>query len=321
MTDLIDRIIRDSGVPEILQVLGEDLAPTDLQSLLLEVYARRAARQDPAHILAQYVRNRFVRPSPASPQALLEFDRLAFSVASPPFEAIDLSPVCPLGASSVIGTLSQNVTVSTSRNSELVSDSTNVLALECAVRRRSHRRSAAKLRERAKLCTSHRLLRAQHYDRPDVVPHFRAFALVTAGRDEGAYRFELETLLEQLGVYLELFARLREIGYCLKNPRVAITNWLEGLPLDRIREEVIEPLAVRYPDAQMGFDPERTKGRGYYERLSFHIYGTDPDGTEYEVADGGLVRWTQTLLDDRKERLVISGIGTERVCGVFGRLE
>jgi hypothetical protein len=38
-----------------------------------------------------------------------------------------------------------------------------------------------------------------------------------------------------------------------------------------------------------------------------------------ELADGGAVDWTQKLLSDAKERLVISGIGSERVCGEFGR--
>jgi hypothetical protein len=31
------------------------------------------------------------------------------------------------------------------------------------------------------------------------------------------------------------------------------------------------------------------------------------------VADGGTVDWTQRLLSDRRERLLLSGIGTERV--------
>ena len=42
MNKIIARILREAGVPELLEVLAERLSPTDLQSLLLEVYRRRA---------------------------------------------------------------------------------------------------------------------------------------------------------------------------------------------------------------------------------------------------------------------------------------
>ena len=35
-----------------------------------------------------------------------------------------------------------------------------------------------------------------------------------------------------------------------------------------------------------------------------------------QLADGGCVDWTQKLLSDAKERLVISGVGSDRVCGI-----
>lgn len=34
-------------------------------------------------------------------------------------------------------------------------------------------------------------------------------------------------------------------------------------------------------------------------------------GEEQEIADGGWVDWTQKLLENRKERLLISGVGLE----------
>src|SRR5690349_24306940 len=104
---LLDRIARESGVAGLLEALAERLAPTDLQSLLLEVYRRRAARQTPADLLGQYARNRFTQRSPVDPRALAEFDRLAYSLASPPFEPLELSPLCPLGTSSVVARISQ----------------------------------------------------------------------------------------------------------------------------------------------------------------------------------------------------------------------
>ena len=114
----LDRILHASGVDDLLDVLAERLAPTDLQSLLLEVYRKRATRQTPARLLAQYERSRFVRPSAASPRAAVEFDRLAFSLAAPSFEPIELSPVCPLGTTSAVSSVDQNSTIATIRRSE-----------------------------------------------------------------------------------------------------------------------------------------------------------------------------------------------------------
>ena len=45
---LLERILRESQGADVLDLLAERLSPTDLQSLLLEVYRRRAARITPA---------------------------------------------------------------------------------------------------------------------------------------------------------------------------------------------------------------------------------------------------------------------------------
>ena len=59
---------------------------------------------------------------------LAAFDQLAFTLATPEFEPVELSPVCPLGTSSVVAGISQHLAVTTVRNTEVVSDATNVLA-------------------------------------------------------------------------------------------------------------------------------------------------------------------------------------------------
>jgi len=315
-TPLLDRILREGEAPDLLEILAERLSPTDLQSLLLEVYRRRAARQTPTRLLEQYESNRFVRPSPVDPQILLEFDRLALSLAAPVFEPVELAPVCPLGTSSVVATVSQNNTVATARNTELVADSTNVLALECAVRRRAHLKSPGEKSRRVRLCTSHRLLRAQQFHGPATFAHFRLFGLCSAGRDEGASRFETEELAEQLGFYLRLLTALEQEGYQIRGLRVALTD-LGGIPIEQLRTEVMDDLVARFPDVSVGFAPERTTGRGYYEGLCFHVYVTDSAGEERFLVDGGFTNWTQKLLSNQKERLLISGIGSERLCSLF----
>jgi hypothetical protein len=48
----------------------------------------------------------------------------------------------------------------------------------------------------------------------------------------------------------------------------------------------------------------------YYRGVQFKLYIT-VSGREGDIADGGLVDWTQQLLGNRKERLMISGYGLE----------
>ncbi len=51
----------------------------------------------------------------------------------------------------------------------------------------------------------------------------------------------------------------------------------------------------------------------YYRGATF---GVSVAGVE--VVEGGFVDWTQTLLSDRKERLVVSGIGIELLARIAG---
>jgi hypothetical protein len=312
---LLDRIQREGGGADLLEILAERLSPTDLQSLLLAVYRRRAERQTPARLIEQYEQNRFVRPAGVDPRALNAFDRVAFTLAAPTFTPIELAPVCPLGTVSALGSVSQNNTVATARNTEVVADSTNVLALECAVRRRPLLLSLGERGQRVRLCASHRLLRAQNFGRPGAFAHFRLFTLCSAGRGEAEHRFETEELTEHIGLYLGLLSAFgEEAGVRV---RVALTD-LGGIPAERLRAGVVDPLAARFPSVSVGFDDTRTSGRGYYEAVCFYINATDREGTEHNIADGGFTSWTRKLLSNAGERLLISGIGSERVCGLFG---
>jgi hypothetical protein len=317
--NILDRILRESDAPDLFNILTERLNPSDLQSLLLEVYRARAARQTPANLLAQYSRNRFVRPSAVSPLRLIEVERLAFSLAAPLFHPIELAPVCPLGTTSVVASVDQNSTMATIRNSELVSDSTNVLALECALRRRGLLQSPARVSERVRLCASHRLLRTQHYDRPGALAHFRLFALCTAARDQGSCRFEVEALVEQLGFYLRLLSALIERGYAMHGLRIGLTDFTDGRYQAALQDGVIALLAAQFPNVALEFDPDRATGRDYYDAVCFYIYIKDHAGAEHVLVDGGFTSWTQQLLNNKKERLLISGIGAERVCSLFGK--
>lgn len=317
MTDkIIDRILRQVGDEELVEKLVGRLSASDLQSLLIEVYRQRTAILVPQHLATQYSTNRFVQPAQASPTAMLDLDRLAYSLLVPRFEPIELSPLTPLGSCSVVSPISQNLAVPTIRNTEVCSDSTNVLALECARRRRQALCNDPRALDRIKLCASHRLLRAQQFDEPGSFAHFRLFALCTAGRDEGHFRFESEALAEHLAFYLRFLERAVNLGYQIDDVRVSVTAW-DVRRVAPLQARVLDALAIQFPDVVMRFDPHRRGGRGYYAAVCFQIHARDRTGADYLLVDGGFTTWTQQLLSNRKERLLTSGLGSERLATCF----
>jgi len=312
---IIERIEREARVPDLANILTNRLAPTDLQSLLLEVYGRRAKKREPKLLLEDHISNRFTRPSVSSPRRLLEWDRIAFSRLPKVFQPIELSPVCPLGTVSALSPISQDWTVSTIRNTEVVADSTNVLAIECAVRRREQRNFSSGKAASVHLAASHRLLRGQKFGvGPDAKQHFRIFTLCSAGRDTGNLMFETESLGNHVGFYLAALGQFLGTKRAL---RVAISDFGSKTPRAAVQSGVLEKLRSRYRRVKVGIDQSRTQGRGYYGELCFKVFATDSTGKERELVDGGDVNWTQKLLNNAKERLIISGCGSERLCELF----
>lgn len=223
---------------------------------------------------------------------------------------MEISPVAPLATVSALSNVSQKKVLATSRASEVVADATNVLALVAAVRRRSNRHQTVNL------CASHRLVRVQPVSGPISFAHFRLFTLVSAGRDKGSFGFELGALANHIRFYLRLFQRLNAAEFRAGGLRVSIAVW------NPIREEalrsLLSELQSEYPECGFGLDTAQEHGRTYYREAGFQIFVT-VDGSESFLVDGGLVDWTQQLLNDRKERLMTSAIGSERFCALFPR--
>lgn len=336
----------------VWEALAEELPPSDLNSLLMEAFRRRSQAVRESALLNQAGRPRFA-PSEVGARTIHEFDRVAYGAAAR-FEAVELSPVSPFGAAA-LGGIDQNNVLTALRNTEVPGDATEALALECARRRRN---AAARRGEPVRLAASQRVLRMQPCDFPGFSPHFRLFALVTAGRDTGSHAFEIEHLAEHTRFYLDLCRGLNEAGFSLQAPLVEFSDLgrtealleaagvkreevraavqahrpgsgerflaargieiPEDAPLspllERVRREVVERLAPEYPEAQFRFRLDRLEGLGYYTGLCFHVSPLAPDGMRYPVVDGGFTDWTARLLEDKKERLLTSGIGSEFVC-------
>jgi hypothetical protein len=304
----LQRILAELEGKDLFEALAEHLSPTDLQSLLLEVANRRAAKVTPAVVANRSQEDRFCQHSKVDARRMIELDRTAFDVAaSRGFQPIELSPVCPLGTVSALAKVSQNNIVSTIRNTEVVSDSTNVMAIECAARR--------KTQEVVRLCASHRLLRAQPFSGPASFAHFRVFSMCSAGRNMGNRDFERDALIDQIGIYLQTLEELTKLGYSHGKPRVGLTDFSEqnGEVLNAVQSK----LQDQFPKATIEVTSDRIQAKGYYYPFCFWIFVTGEDGVEQNIGDGGFTDWTQQLLSNKKERLLISGVGSERMCFLF----
>lgn len=317
MGEILERIVRELGQPGLVASLAERLSASDLNSLLMEVFRLRAARVEPPQVLARYRGDRFTRPSFADPRVLTRLSALAFDCLPGGAEAIELSPVAPMGCHAALAPVDQNNVLTTTRSSEVLADPTNLMALECALRRA--RRLADDPRDATPitLACSERVMRTQFGDAPGRTVHFRLFALVTAGRDRGGLDFELEALRLQLSILLDLIDRLPEIGLPRLRPQVRVSDFTSRLG-ERLQAEVHAPLRKAHPEASIEAFDERQRARGYYEAIAFEIDVPGADGSSWNLADGGFTDWTRKLLSNQKERLLIGGLGLERLALLSG---
>jgi hypothetical protein len=289
--------------PNTYATLAERLPGYALWSLLLEVLGRRAAQRTPSELLQQWERDIFTAPSTIDQRTLHALDGHLLAAAAA-FEAIELSPLAPLGVCSVIGLGSQNRIVSALRGTEVVADPTNVLALECA---RRMRRDPMQV---VRLATCHRCVRAQPFPKtPGFTQHFRLFCLVTGGREQKNQAFVTDTLIEHIATHFAVLDRLEQHGYHFPNRRLRL-----------LATEPRAALADRVAAATARPDVEIERGileRPYYDGLRFTISARGFDGEDKPFTDGGVFTWLADLTSNRKMVLVCSAIGSQQVAAVF----
>jgi len=230
----------------------------------MSVARLRIDRASAADVLRRYEEDRFVRPADIDPAQLDDLEQRALAVLPAVFERVDLSPVCPLGTSSVLGGVSQDWVVAAVRGGEVVSDPTNVLALECAVRRRHDRRHAVRL------CASHRTLRAQPFA-PPFSQHFRLLALCSAGRAGQ----EEELLEEQLAFYVSFLERAGVESVTVdREPRKAAYYCGATFGVAVAGAEVVEGGSVGWTRALLSDQKERLVVSGIGIELLARIEGS-----------------------------------------------
>lgn len=199
--EIAQRIARELGISDLRELLADNLSGADFHSLLLAVLKRRVNKIEAAQMTTP---NAVTTTCDLDGRLLHKLESIAYETAAS-FEAVELSPVTPLGAVKVLTGLDQANVLSTVRALECASDPTIGLALECARRRKN----AGERKSLTRICTNQRVLRFPLPQNPAYTAHFKLFALVTAGRDLGSFAFEIDALREHIGFYLTLLSKLR----------------------------------------------------------------------------------------------------------------
>ena len=121
--------------------------------------------------------------------------------------------------------------------------------------------------------------------------------------------------LKESGIPLSSFPS--DLGSLREDRMRSLKIWYFIEALSRIEERVVLDLRERFPGVRFLYDLQRLAGIGYYTNFCFRITATNLNDARYPLVDGGFTDWTQKLLQSRKERLLISGIGSELLCQHF----
>ena len=117
------------GLPGLADQLA-DLSGSDLNTLLMEVFRLQAGKEQPAALVSQLVTNRFTMPATTDPMRLRELEiQYLDSCKNAGFSLVQFGPLAPLGTCSSMAPVSQQTILPALRNTEVVSDVTNLLAL------------------------------------------------------------------------------------------------------------------------------------------------------------------------------------------------
>ena len=287
----------DAGLPaEAREALVSGMPASRLWSVLLGVLEARANGRTAASLSEQWKQDRFVQPCYVDQRSLHELDGHLLATASA-FEAVELSPLAPLGVCSSVALASQNKIVSTARGTEVVSDPTNVLALECAKRLKENGGLTVRL------ATSHRCVRAQVFpNQRGFAAHFRMFCLTSAGHERENREFLSSALAEHINTHLSALERLGQHGYLTHDRKIRLLATERNVQLaERIASSV---------NADVQHQPLEHR---YYDGIRFMIDLRTPEGSEIPMIDGGAFDWLRKLGSNSKLTFVASGMGSQLI--------
>lgn len=304
---ILTRILDQIRMPDIIKLLSEDIPGTSLNSLLLEVFARKASRFTPPQMLKLYQLNRFVKPAdlPVIELRQTELDLLKiFQQYS--FTPLELSPVTILGSCSVVAPADQKKILSALRGTEVLADATNAIALYISDLKKRKDWAPKTPNEKLRFSTIQRHVRTQSITGKGFTPHFKIGCLVTSGLDTGNFTFEKEALSEHVHLMKTMYEdyyKVDQLSFrllCRKGYPDAI----------KLADELKAFIQMNYPQTNIDIMESPEKENEYYKGVQYKVDIT-LNNKVHEIGDGGFVDWTQQLLQNKKERFLITGFGFE----------
>jgi hypothetical protein len=301
---IVDKILERIKQPQLIEILSEKLSGSELNSVLLEVFHRRSKNIKPAELLRLYDENRFVKPSDLPAIELRRIELELFKLFDKhSFKSLELSPVSILGSCSVVATADQNKILSALRGTEVLADATNAMALHVASHKKMYMGDSQS--GISNYCAIPRHLRAQAIeDGKGFTPHFKIACAVSAGVDVGDFYFEKESVGSHIKVMTEIFKDFYKVDdisfrfFCRSgydDPTILAS---------RISEHVMQEV----PGCKIEVIKKPEKAMNYYCGIQYKI-DINVNGRTWEIGDGGFVDWTQQLLQNKKERMLCTGIG------------
>lgn len=303
MSKIVEKALQKINQPNLLETLST-LSGAELNSVLLEVLSNHTEKLTPNELLKNYKSNRFVTPSNFDASSFYKLQaKMTDEAEKNGIHSVLLSPVAPLGSCSAFGYVHQNNIMSATRNSEVLSDSSNMLALYIANKIKSKEITNG---EPIHYCSTDRLTRTQFFGGPHQTTHFGLFCIVSSTKDKGSYKGEIELLTKQLEFIRSFLKDNYNAGMTVVLSKRSGYKDNEGF-FNRMLEEV----QSIFTDLEIKTD-ESDVDNNYYKGINYKIYMNRGD-EQLEIGDGGFTDWTQTMLNNKKERLLISGIGMERL--------
>jgi hypothetical protein len=301
---IVTKILQRIGQPDLVRILTEDLTGTDLNTILLDVFSDASSKLSPAQLLNRYQSNRLVKPAdlPVLELKRMELDMLEL-FARLSFEPIELSPVSVLGSCSVVATADQDKILSALRGTEVLADATNSIALHICDLKQSN--SLSSRTDMINFSTIQRHVRTQQVTGKGFTSHFKIACLVTAGTDTGSFSFEIQSLYQHIMAMKELYLdyyKVDDISFrflCRKHGYDSS---------ERLAQNVKEFIIGKHPDISIDIIKTPEKEIDYYKGIQYKV-DIRVNGKSYEIGDGGFVDWTQQMLQNKKERMLTTGIG------------
>jgi hypothetical protein len=274
--------------------ISSALSPGQISQFLTSVFQLQTQKITPSELFANWPSHTLSQPANHCPLALRKAELALLTQAkSEGFEPVELSPVAPLGVSSVYKKVHQNRILSALKVSEVVSDPSNMLGLILTENWKKHRNLNA-----THLATVHRCLRPTAENKPLHQPHFLLFALAAFIPSKDP-QLLVASLFQQVQFHLNLCGPAQ------------IRLSFQAYPGDpRLFSELKTRLKIENLPCELREISPPCEGT-YYTGCRVLI-DVKINHEWVNMSDLGIVTWPAELSGQGHLRLVISGMGVER---------